>query len=50
MFSETDAYSTWAGQSFETFSGAPSGSLIEEAPMGNSFILAASEVVLLDFK
>lgn len=42
--------STWAGQSFETESGAPSGDLVEDSLDGLSVTIAASEVVLLSFQ
>ncbi|KAK5163899.1 uncharacterized protein LTR77_010293 [Saxophila tyrrhenica] len=40
---------TWAGQSFETIDGAPSGDVVEEPIDGLSVTIAATEVVMLSF-
>lgn len=40
---------TWAGQSFETSSGVPSGQVIEEPFDGTNVTVAASEVVMITF-
>ena len=41
---------TWAGQSYETDDGVPSGDVDEVQLQGSSVAVAASEVVLLCFK
>lgn len=41
--------STWAGQSFETDSGVPSGNVTEECLHGPVITVAASEVVVITF-